>query len=90
MFSGDEIYGDEITSGPHYMGPRLWDADPTVCCAAFQLGACAHTEDLAEAQAADLEPQSTGGTDRNDRPEPRLRPGTQTCAYEAKPTSPAP
>lgn len=24
-------------------GP-LWDADPTVCCAAFQLGACAHTE----------------------------------------------
>lgn len=26
------------------MGPRLWDADPDVCCAAFQLGACAHTE----------------------------------------------
>lgn len=25
-------------------GPRLWDADPDVCCAAFQLGACAHTE----------------------------------------------
>jgi hypothetical protein len=24
--------------------PRLWDADPDVCCAAFQLGACAHTE----------------------------------------------
>jgi hypothetical protein len=22
----------------------LWDADPDVCCAAFQLGACAHTE----------------------------------------------
>jgi hypothetical protein len=30
-------------------GPRLWDADPDVCCAAFQLGACEHTE------AADLE-----------------------------------
>jgi hypothetical protein len=25
-------------------GPRLWDADPDVCCAAFQLGACVHTE----------------------------------------------
>lgn len=25
-------------------GPRLWDADPDVCCAAFQLGACCHTE----------------------------------------------
>lgn len=22
----------------------LWDADPDVCCAAFQLGACVHTE----------------------------------------------
>ena len=27
-------------------GPRLWDADPSVCCAAFQLGACKHTEDF--------------------------------------------
>lgn len=25
-------------------GPVLWDADPTVCCAAYQLGACVHTE----------------------------------------------
>lgn len=25
-------------------GPLLWDADPDVCCAAFQLGACIHTE----------------------------------------------
>jgi hypothetical protein len=25
-------------------GPALWDADPDVCCAAFQLGACEHTE----------------------------------------------
>lgn len=25
-------------------GPRLWDATPGVCCAAFQLGACLHTE----------------------------------------------
>lgn len=32
---------DELEFG---FGPRLWDADPDVCCAAFQLGACAHTE----------------------------------------------
>lgn len=25
-------------------GPRLWDATPGVCCSAFQLGACEHTE----------------------------------------------
>lgn len=25
-------------------GDRLWTADPDVCCAAFQLGACPHTE----------------------------------------------
>lgn len=25
-------------------GDRLWDADPDVCCGAFQLGACVHTE----------------------------------------------
>lgn len=37
----------------HYVHPddrpsefdgRLWDATPGVCCAAFQLGACPHTE----------------------------------------------
>jgi hypothetical protein len=26
------------------MGPKLWDAGEGVCCSAFQLGACAHTE----------------------------------------------
>lgn len=31
----------EDREGP---GPRLWDADPGVCCAAYQLGACDHTE----------------------------------------------
>lgn len=25
-------------------GPRLWDAGEGVCCAAYQLGACCHTE----------------------------------------------
>ena len=25
-------------------GPILWDATPGVCCAAAQLGACAHSE----------------------------------------------
>lgn len=29
-------------------GPRLWDATPGACCAAYQLGACAHTEAAAE------------------------------------------
>lgn len=32
---------EEIEYG---FGPVLWDADPDVCCAAFQLGACVHTE----------------------------------------------
>ena len=26
--------------------PLFWDADPDVCCAAYQLGACHHTEDF--------------------------------------------
>ena len=39
-------------------GPALWDADPDVCCAAFQLGACEHTEggeDSADAPLTDDE-----------------------------------
>lgn len=28
-------------------GPILWDADPDVCCAAYRLGACEHTESYA-------------------------------------------
>lgn len=36
-----ELERREELEGP---GPRLWDADPGVCCAAFQLGACCHTE----------------------------------------------
>jgi hypothetical protein len=34
----------EIEEMEARFGPRLWDATPGVCCAAFQLGACAHTE----------------------------------------------
>lgn len=34
----------EIEEREFGMGPRLWDATPGVCCAAFQLGACCHTE----------------------------------------------
>jgi hypothetical protein len=34
----------------------LWDADPDVCCAAFQLGACVHTEGGTE--EADTEEES--------------------------------
>jgi hypothetical protein len=38
-------------------GPLLWDADPDVCCAAFQLGACIHTEGgFDEGYDGDLEP----------------------------------
>lgn len=36
-------------------GPILWDADPSVCCAAFQLGACSHTELLADDHAEEIE-----------------------------------
>jgi hypothetical protein len=35
------IHDDDLTMD---FAPRLWDATPGVCCAAFQLGACAHTE----------------------------------------------
>lgn len=34
----------EIEEAEFGQGPRLWDATPGVCCAAFQLGACEHTE----------------------------------------------
>lgn len=37
------FHPDDIEDG---FGPRLWDATPGVCCAAFQLGACSHTEDF--------------------------------------------
>lgn len=40
------------------MGPRLWDADPEVCCAAFQLGACSHTE-AGQPDGYDVEPSPT-------------------------------
>lgn len=39
-----------------YDGPRLWDATPGVCCAAFQLGACPHTENGDEGWDDDYEP----------------------------------
>lgn len=42
---------DEL-DGP---GPRLWDADPDVCCAAFQLGACCHTEAMDEESIEEAE-----------------------------------
>ncbi len=31
-----------------FEGPRLWDAGEGVCCAAYQLGACQHTENAAQ------------------------------------------
>lgn len=38
------IHPHEIEERDFGRGPLLWDADPEVCCAAFQLGACVHTE----------------------------------------------
>lgn len=35
---------------------RLWDATPGVCCPAFQLGACEHTEVEPEAPTAEPQP----------------------------------
>jgi hypothetical protein len=45
---------------------RLWDADPDVCCAAFQLGACRHTESYVGDEDEDevmTEAQSHGMTE---------------------------
>lgn len=36
----------------------LWDADPTVCCAAAQLGACPHSEDAAYEAALEDEAEA--------------------------------
>lgn len=34
---------------------RIWDADPDVCCAYFQLGACVHTEGYRDDEPTDDE-----------------------------------
>ena len=44
-----ELERREEAEGP---GPRVWDA--TACCAAFQLGACSHTEGFEEPTEAEL------------------------------------
>lgn len=46
-----EIEERDFGQGP----PLLWDATPGVCCAAFQLGACAHTEAFSEEDWAEWE-----------------------------------
>lgn len=38
------MHPHELEEMEYRFGPRLWDATPGVCCAAFQLGACRHTE----------------------------------------------
>lgn len=38
------LHPDEIEERDFRSHGDLWDADPGVCCAAFQLGACVHTE----------------------------------------------
>jgi len=44
-----EAVADEAPS------PILWDATPGVCCAAYQLGACPHTEELTDDDIAQME-----------------------------------
>lgn len=39
------IHPDDVTNP---FEPILWDATPGVCCAAFQLGACQHTEGFSD------------------------------------------
>lgn len=45
-------------------GPILWDADPEVCCAAFQLGACEHTEAFQYDEADEPAPVTSEGFKR--------------------------
>lgn len=49
------LHPHEIEERDFGRGPLLWDADPDVCCAAFQLGACVHTEAFSEEDWADWE-----------------------------------
>lgn len=50
-------------------GPVLWDADPDVCCAAFQLGACEHTEAVTDDDIAAALPLADQLDDVIDAPE---------------------
>lgn len=38
------MHPHEVEELEMQFGARLWDATPGVCCAAFQTGACNHTE----------------------------------------------
>lgn len=38
------MHPHELEEIEYRSGPVLWDATPGVCCAAYQLGACDHTE----------------------------------------------
>lgn len=48
----------EIEEREFGRGPILWDADPDVCCAAWQLGACPHTEGPSEFDEEDFDPEA--------------------------------
>lgn len=47
------MHPHEIEEMEYRDGPKLWDADPDVCCAAAQLGACVHSEAWTEWDEAD-------------------------------------
>lgn len=38
------MHPHELEEIEYRSGPVLWDATPGVCCAAYQLGCCDHTE----------------------------------------------
>lgn len=64
VFTTDMTNAHEIEEQEFGRSGALWDADPEVCCAAFQLGACEHTEAPYE-DPEDLEPveRPATGTD---------------------------
>lgn len=66
-------------------GPLLWDADPDVCCAAFQLGACQHTEGYCDDQHEDEDMSDTATTADADRETVFCCPKHAPMAIDAQP-----
>jgi hypothetical protein len=56
------LHPHEAEEAEFHFGPRLWDATPDVCCAAFQLGACAHTEAFTEDDVDPVEDTEAAAT----------------------------
>lgn len=67
-FLSEETYLDALRDEQD-RGPAIWDADPDVCCPAFQLGACEHTETF-------------DPSDLDDDPGPTVEATTPPAPYE--------